>query len=347
MVTFQCKICKKIFDQKCHYIAHLNRQTKCIKYKKSVLKSPQLVLKSPQFDIKEYQCPYCSVFFSRKDNLKRHTRDYCKMKKKQLKMKKKIQIMQKEIDELKQQEKNQRNINGKNNTNQNIIGNNNNTNNIKNIRNIRNIKNNIVINSYGSENMSKMTNLMLAKILSYGCLAIQKYIEIKHFGIGNESNCNIIITNLRSDTAFIYNGHKWVTIKKQKLVDDLYNASEWAIECAYEKLQDGLSIKVIKLYKRLQINKVEKEESTKEDISRLVYDYRDKVKAVRDGEEYQEKELSDMDKRIDQILHGDWVYEPISVESKISAIKKQSNDLDMMLKTVNERFEELVNGFTK
>lgn len=162
MVTFQCKICKKIFDQKCHYIAHLNRQTKCIKYKKSVLKSPQLVLKSPQFDIKEYQCPYCSVFFSRKDNLKRHTRDYCKMKKKQLKMKKKIQIMQKEIDELKQQEKNQRNINGKNNTNQNIT-----------------------------------------------------------------------------------------------------------------------------------------------------------------------------------------VYEPISVESKISAIKKQSNDLDMMLKTVNERFEELVNGFTK
>ena len=87
MVIYTCIKCNKIFGQKCHYLNHLNKKFDCNPNIKSPDITPVIQQNPPNFNnleennINSNICNYCNAIFTRKDHLKRHIEERCKVKK--------------------------------------------------------------------------------------------------------------------------------------------------------------------------------------------------------------------------------------------------------------------------
>ena len=104
MIYYQCKICDKKFNQKCHYINHTEKRKKpCLKQESNndslIIKKNDLI-QNPPINIilplnnenidnetihneTEIKCKYCFNTFSRNPNLNKHLKNSCKVKKQQ------------------------------------------------------------------------------------------------------------------------------------------------------------------------------------------------------------------------------------------------------------------------
>jgi hypothetical protein len=85
MVNYTCEKCNKEFSKKCHYLTHINKKRPC-----------EININTPDFTPVIQQIPpiinnlgindkniclYCNAIFTRKDHLKRHIEERCKVKK--------------------------------------------------------------------------------------------------------------------------------------------------------------------------------------------------------------------------------------------------------------------------
>ncbi len=181
----------------------------------------------PECDIK---CNYCKKSFARKNSLYRHVNLYCPVAKQQNKEKQEIferlklleaqnkqleaEIKHKdkefkhEIKNLKKEIKNIKPV-----TNNTIIGDNNNN------------TTNIVMVSYGREDLSKITAKMLSTACKRGYNSVTQLIEMVHFNPIYPEFHNVYIPSVKDKHAMVYDENVWSLKNKDEVVSEMYDTN--------------------------------------------------------------------------------------------------------------------------
>lgn len=186
MSTFECKLCLRKFTSKRNLTNHENKQV-CLK--------------------KGSKCLYCKEEFSNKHQKAEHIKKFHFV---EHNLTKQIDKLNKQIDSktkcIKIENTINNNCNNKyyQNTNCNV-----------------NYINNIIINKFGEEDYSKLTFKEKYNILKKGFYAPLSLTEKIHFNRNIPENHNIQIGNLKDKYGKIFNGERWITIDKKKLLEDL------------------------------------------------------------------------------------------------------------------------------
>ena len=240
MVNYVCNKCNKNFNQKCHYLVHINKKFDCSQFNKvnteplKTLPEPLNITKNINQNIdKENEnnlcCNYCGLEFNRKDNLKRHIEKVCKVKKLQDEEEKDKEnifkiLLAKEEEEKKQLKESNKKLEDyvKKLTDMNIELNNkvgkllekmsvnNITNNITTNNNIINISKDKLVN-FGEEDVKDIE----LKLFSNCFNKFGKHIfeaSAKNIWFNKSKNKNFYISDLSRDKAMTYkNGQFYLT----------------------------------------------------------------------------------------------------------------------------------------
>ena len=231
---FICPECNRCFGYKHHLERHTRKKKSCknnipkysknyskifqnginhsILFQKKVNKNiSNISTKNQDEDIKEgFKCNNCHKYYKYKYNLNKHFKK-CKMNndnnKKEIldiitKLNQKVSESGKKMDTIQKQ------------FNQLII-NNNNTYNTYN--------NNIIINTYGNENMSFLTDKFITDILKQGFPGLQEYIIYKYCNPIHHENLTIKYTNKRQKDIHIRKNNEWITADKNDVINEIYN----------------------------------------------------------------------------------------------------------------------------
>jgi hypothetical protein len=87
-----------------------------------------------------------------------------------------------------------------------------------------NIQNNIILNSYGKEDLSHITDTLKTELLSIPYGAIPKMIEAIHFNDEKPENKNIMIPNKKENLVKVFEGDKWIYKNKNDTITDLVDS---------------------------------------------------------------------------------------------------------------------------
>jgi len=240
-MEFQCSSCGYNSSFKVSVERHINKKKKC---------GENPIILSVPIDI---VCEYCDKQYNTKETLVKHLK-ICKVKKSNIE--KELELIKKELQELKQTAKTAaKTVNSHNNTTNNTNTNSHNT-----------INNNITI-QLRPYNDPKLPDDMddIYEDAWEKQRSIPAYLERVHFNIDHPENHNICITNLRSRLAAkVFNGDKWETKDQEQLLDEIIEnvgqtLDRWAKS----------SKKRIERYKGY-MNEVDEE--SKNEIKLLLYD---------------------------------------------------------------------------
>ena len=249
MVSYYCLRCNYIASQKSNLINHLNRKNKCTVINENVntltmleninickvLQKPSKTLQnnliSPPKPSKnklsfEYHCEYCKKKFTRNDNLKRH---YYRCKKKNTDSSRKIEILEEKL----KQETNDKNEMRKKIDNLVVELNNIKDKPMTTINKTEHITNNyienaVIINNYGDENLSYMTDKQLRQMTLNMPRGIYVLAEKCHFSAEHPENRNVRITNKKDNMIQIWKNNKWMYREKNTVLSEIV-ATKYAI----------------------------------------------------------------------------------------------------------------------
>ena len=99
-----------------------------------------------------------------------------------------------------------------------------------------NIQNNIILNNYGKEDLSHITDALKDELLKIPYCAIPKMIEAIHFNDEKPENKNIMLPNKKENLLKVYEGDKWVYKNKLETISDLVDSKYNIIDDHYEDL---------------------------------------------------------------------------------------------------------------
>ena len=287
---FLCKICNKFYKSKRSLYNHNKRfhtvltpfDTMSAHFDTKILASSDEKLKNNRF-----HCEYCNKSYTRKSSVKRHQKT-CENKnnllienkqlKKELKNNKiKFELHEKEIKELKEILNKQLKIHHKtfekmkNSLNNNIIN------------STINNNNNINIVELGNENLSNIiSNQNQIKILNKKFMSLQTLVKLVHCSDKYKQFHNCIITNLHSNTAskFDEKSGKFITVDKNKLLNDIIEYRKMDIEEFYDNNMDELDNKtknyLEKFFSSMEKNK-EYYDKYKKDIKLMLYNEKESL----------------------------------------------------------------------
>ena len=263
---------------------------------------------------KNYMCKFCKSYFSCQPSLSRHVNHFCKVKKnndnqkniifnnlikleqeklhkdddndKQNNFNNRLTILEeknnklegenkelkKELDELKKSIKTD---NKSIKTKKKSIITNNNINNGT-INNTINNNNNIILVSYGNEDMAKIDKKEILKALGNGFFSSVKLTKTVHFNPKYPEYHNVFISNIKNRYAMMYSDGIWELITKEKLINQIYEDKKAFIEENFEEFVDSLVPSRKKaLQKWLEMDEEEKTiKDIKEQLKLLLYNYR-------------------------------------------------------------------------
>jgi hypothetical protein len=199
-------------------------------------------------------CDYCNKKLSAYTHLRRHLKT-CKMKEKKIKefeeLKKEHEEMKKSFDELKNMMLEMMNTKCKMHPKklQKLINTNNSHNNITN-----NTNNNLTINNnqiniiqLGDENLNDVfSKEEKLKILKRGYSSLEEIIRHTHLNNHYMQFQNIIITNKRSNEAYMHNSilKKFILVNKTELLEDLIGCRFEDLEIFYDEYKNKLEPKL-------------------------------------------------------------------------------------------------------
>ena len=150
-----------------------------------------------------------------------------------------IQKLKKDMEELK--------VNSKGPS---IVGNNNV---ISNQQNILNQQNNIVINNFGSEDMSYISCDDIKMLLMAGpYTSIPKLVNRIHFDKDHPENHNLAITNKKSKWGSIRKNNKWQIIKIKDMLDKIIATKFEYIDETYKEIKKDIPKHKKKCYEKFQ-----------------------------------------------------------------------------------------------
>ncbi len=285
MVVHICKRCLQEFNKKSHYVQHINKKKLCqennIKTEENLqkfaetcknppnsLQNPPIFLQESPVFLQESQlsceklinsCKFCGLVFNRKDNLKRHINERCKVKKLEDEKKENIlnSLIEKEkinnlfnmYEELKKnnEEKNKiiEELNIKNEElNKKIEGivkkNTGNTQNITNNTQIININNTYKINPFGKESYDKLNKKEILKIMTdtknNGKHCFNKLIDLVHFNVNIPENQNIYMGDYNRGKFMIHDGTNWNLSQNEELI--IFQVLEHVRKLYFNKIDD-------------------------------------------------------------------------------------------------------------
>ncbi len=198
-------------------------------------------------------CNYCYKTFARKNVVYKHIKESCKVAKQQNKEKQeifdklvfdKLILENKEKQEIIDKLKSENELLGKikqledgTKNLENEIKNlkikikkvqpvtNNTTNNIQNNNNVGNTTNNIIMVSYGHEDLSKITPKMLSTACKKGYNSIVQLVETVHFNPNFPEFHNVYIPSVKDKHAMIYYDEMWNLKNKDEVVNDMYDTN--------------------------------------------------------------------------------------------------------------------------
>ena len=101
-----------------------------------------------------------------------------------------------------------------------------------------NIQNNIILNNYGSEDLSHITDTLKDELLKIPYCAIPKMIEAIHFNDEKPENKNILLPNKKENLVKVYEGNKWVYKNKSETISDLVDSKYNIIDDHYDDLDN-------------------------------------------------------------------------------------------------------------
>ena len=258
MPLYSCDVCNFRSNLKSDYFRHLNtKKHKKNKAKqdenlKKNIKSPYNSLTNPHncegipsqtltivrekkhtfldhTDSEIYNCEKCGKEFSRKDNLKRHSEKYCGDSNPK-NFKDLFLLMKEEHKQEKEDLKKQ--IEGLLTKVGNNISVGNKTNNTT-------INNTIVLNNYGQEDLSHITDALKTQLLKIPYGMIPKMIEHVHFNDQKPENKNIMLTNSRDNKLKIYKNNKWIYRDKNETLNDLDDSKYFILDTHFETTQES------------------------------------------------------------------------------------------------------------
>jgi len=281
MVVYNCELCDYNTKLKHDYNKHMKTKKHLKKLsilveedkdyledgKKNELMSqnePEMSQKEPQMSqnepamsqktIEQYKCDYCNSLFTTKANLRRHEIHRCKeyknykaLYKQEKKEKEKLKLdSEKEKEKLKldsekakeklrkEWEKEKEKLYKEIEKLIDKVGNGNTT---------YNTTQNIILNSYGKENMEHITYEYKRKLLEkYAPLTmIPKLIEDIHFNDAVPENKNIVYPNKKENKVKIYKDDKWSYEDKKYIINDLIDDKYNIIEDHYEEYSSELN----------------------------------------------------------------------------------------------------------
>ena len=248
MVRYECKNCNYTSELKSNFSRHLKSkkhgrktatnydsskeiETKSQKEPKMTPNDPKMTPNDPKMTQNDptmtqndtsidpkFYCEYCDKVFSTKAHKRRHELHSCKLNKEINNKDAKIKILEKEkkelykkIDEL-----------------------------IKKVGDT-NIQNNIIINSYGNEDLSHITDKIKDELLKIPFGAIPKLIETIHFNDDMPQNKNIKFPNKKENILSVYEGDKWVYKDKNETINDLIDSKYNVLDNHYYETEGNIS----------------------------------------------------------------------------------------------------------
>ena len=183
---------------------------------------------------KKFECDLCGVELKTRAILLRHKRKYCKVKKENdnnlllqiEKYEKEKQEHNKEKDKLYDyiekliEKTGDTNINIENQTN-----------------------NQIILNNFGNEDISHISDKFMQKLLVIPYASVQKLIEKVHFSNKKTENKNIALTNKKEKMIKIFKNNKWKYKNRDEIMDEIINTNytridDYYIEKGKEKLNN-------------------------------------------------------------------------------------------------------------
>ena len=193
---------------------------------------------------KQYFCKFCKKRYKHYQSRWKHEKK-CKSLALVIKEEKiedlEVQILKlkKDMEELK--------VNSKG---PNIVGNNNV---ISNQQNILNQQNNIVINNFGSEDMSYISCDDIKMLLMAGpYTSIPKLVNRIHFDKDHPENHNLAITNKKSKWGSIRKNNKWQIIKIKDMLDKIIATKFEYIDETYKEIKKDIPKHKKKCYEKFQ-----------------------------------------------------------------------------------------------
>ena len=99
-----------------------------------------------------------------------------------------------------------------------------------------NIQNNIILNNYGNEDLSHITNTLKTELLGIPYGAIPKMIEAIHFNDEKPENKNIVLPNKKENLVKIFQGDKWIYKNKNDTITDLVDSKYTIIDDHFEEM---------------------------------------------------------------------------------------------------------------
>lgn len=221
-----CDKCNRIFRRKENMEYHINHGS-CIK--------------------RVFPCKACDKSYASKSGMYRHMRNSCIIKKQEEEEKENIlerlvrlensnrrleqdnNDLKKEIITLKETV-----VSTKNTTNNRFQSQTNNTN--KGIV----INGNVTLVGYGKEDLSKLVDIELLKILRQGYNSTVKLTEAVHFNPKYPENHNIFISNMKNKYAMMFDGTEWTLTTKEDLINMIYDDKKNYIEENLDKFVESL-----------------------------------------------------------------------------------------------------------
>ena len=116
------------------------------------------------------------------------------------------------------------------------------TNNIQTQNNIENQSVNIVVNSFGNENIEHLTDQIICKLIQTAPFtSVPELIQKIHFDPEHPENHNIKLTNKKMNYAEIVKNNKWVTANKKQVIDDVIQNSYNLLDEKFADNKDSIS----------------------------------------------------------------------------------------------------------
>lgn len=167
-------------------------------------KSEEEIITVEENGKKKFKCPYCHGFYSRKNNLVSHMKNYCKsLKNEYIPIEKaELQMIKEEIGKLTSQTH--------------IVNNYNNTTN-----NLQQINQNILLSAYGKENPLKVSDDFMSKVIKNPMKGIPDLISLTHFNPQKPENQNVRYNGKRNSIIDVFNGNFWEAKDKGEVIYDM------------------------------------------------------------------------------------------------------------------------------
>tara|TARA_B100000787_G_C16183215_1_gene293087 strand:+ start:110 stop:958 length:849 start_codon:yes stop_codon:yes gene_type:complete len=266
MPLYICKCCDYETKIKPHYNRHLNTNKHKKNGEKSIIIGP--VRYSTNINMCEIQninfmCDYCDKTFTSSSHLSRHKKNNCKIKEQQ-------DIQKKELSELKQmfkeeRERNQLERERYQEESKDLHKHINEL--IKKAGNTTNNTANITLNCYGHEDLSHITEDQKLEWVKLPYGMVQKMIEHVHFSNKRPENWNIKLTNKKDKMIKVFRGNKWKYQDKDEVVSELIQTNYCRLDDFYENIASNDLNKLLNTrYKKFQTQFDEDDDELKDKL---------------------------------------------------------------------------------